>query len=139
MLSINIATSSRQFRFPEPDCKYSVHHGSNRFGELVTRKVNIGDEIYHSWNCNYNSDHKNYLFCVVVNNCTISDSGDIESGTRNVGNCFNKDVEHRDHFEKTTQNTAVHFTCNVKMLFKDHDSCQRPVCTVQSRRFKYHS
>ena len=46
--------------------------------------MNIGDEIFHSWNCNYHGDHKNYLFCVMVNNCTISDSGEDEGAARKV-------------------------------------------------------
>uniref|UniRef100_A0A8R1E650 ZP domain-containing protein n=1 Tax=Caenorhabditis japonica TaxID=281687 RepID=A0A8R1E650_CAEJA len=71
-------------RFPEPECKYSVHHGPTRLGRLVTEKVNIGDEIFHSWKCNYDGHRKNYLFCVVVNNCTVSDNGEELGATRRV-------------------------------------------------------
>ncbi|PIC49857.1 hypothetical protein B9Z55_008325 [Caenorhabditis nigoni] len=139
-------------RFPEPECRYSVHHGSSMRGALVRTKVNIGDEIYHSWNCNYNGDHKNYLFCVMVNNCTISDNGDEETGTRKVQiidengcsvfpNILPDVTYHGDlsagikvhAFALDVDTTAVHFTCNIKMLFKDHDLCQRPVCRKQHR------
>ncbi|ULU09078.1 hypothetical protein L5515_016021 [Caenorhabditis briggsae] len=121
-------------------------------GELVRTKVNIGDEIYHSWNCNYNGDHKNYLFCVMVNNCTISDNGDEETGTRKVQiidengcsvfpNILPDVTYHGDlsagikvhAFALDVDSTAVHFTCNIKMLFKDHDLCQRPICRKQHR------
>ncbi|CAI2347251.1 unnamed protein product [Caenorhabditis sp. 36 PRJEB53466] len=139
-------------RFPEPECAYSVHHGN---GRLVTEKVNIGDEIFHSWNCNYEGDRKNYLFCVMVNNCTVSDRGD-DSETRKVQiideyGCsvfpnILPDISYESDlaagikvhaFALDVETTAVHFTCNIKMLFKEHNQCHRPSCARRKRFSRY--
>ncbi|CAI5442489.1 unnamed protein product [Caenorhabditis angaria] len=127
-------------RFPEPDCRYSVHHKSQN-GPLVRSKVNIGDEIYHYWNCNYKNNPKNYLFCVAVNNCTVSDNERIiqiidENGCSKYPSIL-PDVSYQDDlsagihvhaFSLDVETTAVHFTCNIRMIIKENGLCHRPIC-----------
>lgn len=35
------------------------------------REVGIGEPVYHHWTCSY-KQQQNGLFCILVNNCTIS-------------------------------------------------------------------
>ncbi|CAB3404116.1 unnamed protein product [Caenorhabditis bovis] len=134
-------------RFPEPDCEYSVRHRS-RDGPRVTGKVDIGDLLYHSWKCQYKSQ-KNYLFCIIIGSCTISDgsqSGEerkikiIDDDGCSVFPTILPDVEYigdlsagiKVHaFSLDVDTTAVHFTCNVRMVFKENGHCQRPKCPIK--------
>ncbi|CCD71498.1 ZP domain-containing protein [Caenorhabditis elegans] len=92
----------------------------------------------------------------MVNNCTISDSGEEEIGTRKIqiideNGCsvfpnILPDISYQGDlsagikvhaFALDVDTTAVHFTCNIKMLFKDHEQCQRPRCGNQRRFSRY--
>ncbi|CAD6195303.1 unnamed protein product [Caenorhabditis auriculariae] len=129
-------------RFPDPDCAYSVRFKDNN-GRKVDREVSVGEQLFHSWNCEY-GDHENNLFCMMVHNCTVSSnkqrqqqveiidefgcslfptilphvsySGDLDAGLQ--VHAFSLDVEQ----------AAVYFSCNVKMLLKLNGVCRRPIC-----------
>ncbi|CEF59396.1 Zona pellucida domain-containing protein [Strongyloides ratti] len=61
-------------KFPEPECIYNVLEGT-KFGNKVSREVNIGEPLYHKWSCNYKNHHNN-MYCIMVHNCTVSHSKD---------------------------------------------------------------
>ncbi|KAM3719549.1 Cuticlin-4 [Dirofilaria immitis] len=130
-------------KFPEPDCKYRVRF-YNRSGSELKRKVGIGEPVYHHWTCNY-KQHQNGLFCIVVNNCTISNprpgsppvpiidefgcslfpiimphieyNGDLEGGLQT--NIFLLDIDQ----------ISITFHCNIKLLLKLRGICPRHLCS----------
>ncbi|KAL3994216.1 Zona pellucida-like domain family protein [Acanthocheilonema viteae] len=134
-------------KFPEPDCKYHVRF-YNRNGSELKRQVEIGEPVYHHWTCSY-KQQQNGLFCILVNNCTISNprpdslpvpiideygcslfpiimphveyNGDLEGGLQT--NVFLLDIDQ----------SSITFHCNIKLLLKLHGICQRPQCTPIQR------
>uniref|UniRef100_A0A1I8EJU3 ZP domain-containing protein n=1 Tax=Wuchereria bancrofti TaxID=6293 RepID=A0A1I8EJU3_WUCBA len=130
-------------KFPEPDCKYRVR-SHNRNGAELKREVGIGEPVYHHWTCNYKQQQQNGLFCILVNNCTISNprpnffpvsiidkfgcslfpaimpnveyDGDLEGGLQT--NIFLLDIDQ----------SSITFHCNINLLLKSHGICQRPLC-----------
>uniref|UniRef100_A0A0R3S188 ZP domain-containing protein n=1 Tax=Elaeophora elaphi TaxID=1147741 RepID=A0A0R3S188_9BILA len=129
-------------KFPEPDCKYRVRL-YNRNGSELQRQVGIDEPVYHHWTCSY-EQQQNGLFCILVNNCTISNprpdslpvsiidefgcslfpaimphveyDGDLEGGLQT--NVFLLDIDQ----------PSITFHCNIKLLLKLHGICQRPLC-----------
>ncbi|KAL3107986.1 hypothetical protein niasHT_012894 [Heterodera trifolii] len=69
-------------RFAEPECSYEVHLDSAD-GPLVDRKITIGEQLFHRWECGYGAElnkepspfknsSDNSLYCMMVHSCTIS-------------------------------------------------------------------
>ncbi|VDP00644.1 unnamed protein product [Heligmosomoides polygyrus] len=64
----------RCYRFPDPDCEYSVYK-EGPHGPKVNGKVRVGDVVFHSWKCSYGA-HDSSMYCLMVNNCTVSNERD---------------------------------------------------------------
>ncbi|KAI6170218.1 ZP domain-containing protein [Aphelenchoides besseyi] len=131
-------------RFPDPDCSYKVlHNGPN--GPVVTSRINLGDPIFHKWQCYFPQKGGADIYCMMVYSCTVASANHREP------------VEIIDEFGCPRDNIipeleymndlsaglrvsafsleygepAIHFRCSIRMLLKTKGFCRRPICPKQ--------
>ncbi|KAI6185029.1 Cuticlin-1 [Aphelenchoides bicaudatus] len=59
--------------YPDPQCTYNVLHGTAN-GPLVTGRINLGDPVYHKWDCRYPAEGGSHLYCMMVHSCAVESS-----------------------------------------------------------------
>ncbi|CAD5209548.1 unnamed protein product [Bursaphelenchus okinawaensis] len=133
-------------RFPEPKCSYNVLH-NDRYGSPVNGKINIGDPLYHKWDCNYGERGSVDIYCMMVHSCTVTtqrqtqpveiiDEFGCTLFPQVISNIkYDSDLTgglRVQAFSLDVDEPAINFRCSIKLLLKLNGICRRPQCAVQA-------
>ncbi|CAD5214230.1 unnamed protein product [Bursaphelenchus xylophilus] len=133
-------------RFPEPKCTYNVLH-DDRYGKQVIGKINIGDPLYHKWECDYGERTSVDIYCMMVHSCTVTsqrqqqpieiiDEFGCTLFPQVISNIrYDADLKGGlkvQAFSLDVDEPAISFRCSIKLLLKLNGICRRPQCAVQA-------